>query len=58
MSILERSATGKLTINHLDAQILFGDIFALCDNENEIARVLEQLMDILDGSAEEREREL
>jgi hypothetical protein len=56
--MLTRKENGKLGFNDLDAQILFSDLFELCNTEKEIDWVEENLKSYVEYMAEERRDEI
>lgn len=53
LNILNRNENGKLKINTLDLQIFFGDLFEICNSEEEINFVLNNIIECAECIADE-----
>lgn len=53
LNILNRNEDGKLKINTLNLQILFGDLFEICNSEKEINFVLNNIVECAECIADE-----
>lgn len=51
--MLKRNERGKLSLNSLDLQIFFDDLFENCKTEDEVEWLTDQLSSILEITSEE-----
>jgi hypothetical protein len=56
--MLRRNQDGKLRLNSLDFEIFIGDLFQQCENESEIGWLKDNLIPVIEGTADERIEEL
>lgn len=58
MSIFTRNEDGRLIMKSLDLQILFGDMFSVAKNEDDVNWILENIQGYAEALSEERLEEL
>ncbi len=56
--MIRRSEKGTMQLNHLQFEILIGDMFGMCKNKQEIEWLWGSLIECIDEVAQEREDEL
>jgi len=56
--MLTRNERNKLELNILDVQIFLDDLFAECENEDEIEWLQNELMEYVDIASEQRKDEV
>lgn len=57
-AMIKRNKQGKLEIDVLGLQIFFGDLYEVCETEEEVERISELLSDINEDIADERLSEI
>lgn len=55
---IEKTESGRICLGTLSLEIFIGEIFEVCDNEEQIEFVKENLIDIIECVADERLEEL
>jgi hypothetical protein len=55
---IEKTKSGRICLGTLSLEIFIGEIFEVCDNEEQIEFVKENLIDIIECVADERLEEL
>jgi hypothetical protein len=59
MAVLKRNKqSGKLTVNHLDLDILVGELYSLCKTEREVEWLRDILHSTVDHLADEKTDEI
>lgn len=51
--LVERNKEGKLVIKSLDLQIFLGDLFDICETEEEVEFILSNIQECAECTAEE-----
>ena len=55
---IEKTENGRICLGTLSLEIFIGEIFEVCDNEEQIEFVKENLIDIIECVADERTEEI